>query len=123
MKIEKIGQISIPVKDVDRAITFYRDILGLTFLFRAGEKLAFLDCGGVRLSLSIAEEGEFDHPSSILYFTVADIAASWRELIDAGAVALREPHVIAKLGTTEVWMAFFRDTENNVHALMSEVPA
>lgn len=123
MKIEKVGQISIPVKDLDRAIAFYRDVLGLTFLFRAGEKLAFLDCGGVRISLSIAEEGEFDHPGSILYFTVADIAASWRELMDAGVAGLREPHMIAKLGATEVWMAFFRDGEGNVHALMSEVAA
>jgi predicted enzyme related to lactoylglutathione lyase len=121
MKIEKIGQVSIPVKDVDRALAFYRDVLGLTFLFRAGDKLAFVDCGGVRIALSIAEEGEFDHASSILYFTVSDIHASWQDLAAAGVEALREPHVIAKLGTTEVWMAFFRDTERNVHALMSEV--
>lgn len=122
MQIEKIGQISIPVKDVERALAFYRDVLGLKFLFRAGEKLAFVECGGVRIALSIADAPEFDHPSSILYFTVSDVQASWSELTSAGAEALREPHVIAKLGTTEVWMAFFRDSENNVHALMSEVP-
>lgn len=121
MKIEKIGQVSIPVHDVDRALAFYRDTLGLTFLFRAGENLAFLDCGGVRILLSKPDAPEFDHPSSILYFDVDDIAAAWRELTSAGAEAMREPHVIAKLGDKEVWMAFFRDPDRNVHALMSEV--
>lgn len=122
MKIEKIGQIAIPVSDVDRAIAFYRDVLGLQFLFRAGENLAFFDCGGVRILLDKPEDAGFASHSSVVYFSVAEIRASFDELTQRGAEAIREPHLIARVGDREVWMAFFRDPHRNVLALMSEVP-
>jgi len=62
----QIGQIAITVKDVERAVHFYRDALGMRFLFQAGG-LAFFDCGGVRLMLSVPEKPEYNHPASILY--------------------------------------------------------
>jgi predicted enzyme related to lactoylglutathione lyase len=123
MLVEKIGQIAIPVTDVDRAIAFYRDTLGLTFLFRAGENLAFFDCGGVRLLLDRPEEPHFAAHSSVIYFTVSDIATAFEEVRAAGAKTVREPHVIARLAEREVWMAFFHDPDENLLALMSEVPA
>ena len=92
--LTRIGQIAINAHDVDRATAFYRDVLGLTHLFRAGQ-LSFFDCGGVRLMLDKPEKPEFDHPSSILYFTVPDIAAAHRQM-KAGNVHFEdEPHVIA----------------------------
>ena len=120
-KLSRIGQIAVNARDVDRATAFYRDILGLHHLFRAGQ-LSFFDCGGVRLMLDKAEKPEFDHPSSILYFQVGDIRAAHIRLKDAGAKFEDEPHVIAQMPKCELWMTFFRDSENNLLALMSEVP-
>ena len=118
----RIGQIAIVCKDVARATAFYRDTLGFRFLFAAGPNLSFFDCGGVRLMLDRAEKPEFDHPSSILYFQVGDIRAAHKRFKDAGAKFEDEPHVIAQMREYDLWMTFFRDSENNMLALMSEVP-
>ena len=119
--LTRIGQIAINVHDVDRAVNFYRDVLGLRFLFRAGEKMAFFDCGGVRLMLSLPETPEYDHPGSVLYYQVADIGAAHRALVSRGTRFEGDPHLIAKMPDHELWMVFGRDTEGNVFALMSEV--
>ena len=119
--LSRIGQIAINAHDVDRATAFYRDVLGLKHLFRAGQ-LSFFDCGGVRLMLDKPEKPEFDHPSSIIYFQVGDIRATRARIKDAGAKFEDEPHVIAQMPTYDLWMTFFRDTEGNLLALMSEVP-
>lgn len=118
--LSRIGQISMTAKDLDRAIGFYRDTLGLPFLFKAPPQLAFFDCGGVRLLLDAPEDKEFDHPGSILYFAVDDIRQMHQALVSRGVKFRREPHLIAKLPDREVWMAFFDDTEGNTLALMSE---
>ncbi len=115
-----IGQIAINAHDVDRATAFYRDVLGLQHLFRAGQ-LSFFNCGGVRLMLDKPEKPEFDHPSSILYFQVGDIRATHQRLQAAGVRFEDEPHVIARMPKYDLWMTFFRDSENNLLALMSEV--
>jgi predicted enzyme related to lactoylglutathione lyase len=120
--ITRLGQVAINAHDVARATAFYRDVLGLRFLFAAGQ-LAFFDCGGVRLMLDKAENPEFDHPSSILYFSVPDIQAAHRRLVDAGVAIVGEPNIIAKMPDHDLWMSFFRDTEGNVMALMCEVRA
>lgn len=119
--LTRIGQIAVNAHDVDRATAFYRDVLGLTHLFRAGQ-LSFFDCGGVRLMLDKAEKPEFDHPSSILYFQVADIQATFQRLKSGGAKFEDEPHLLARMPKYDLWMTFFRDTEGNLLALMSEVP-
>jgi methylmalonyl-CoA/ethylmalonyl-CoA epimerase len=119
--ITRVGQIAIRVHDVERATAFYRDKLGLPLLFTAGN-LAFFNCGGVRLMLDIPEKPEFDHPSSILYFAVPDIAAAHREMLATGVRFEDEPHVIARMPDHDLWMTFFRDSEQNLLALMSEVP-
>ena len=118
--LARIGQIAINAHDVDRATAFYRDVLGLPHLFRAGQ-LSFFDCGGVRLMLDKAEKPEFDHPSSIIYFQVRDIRATHQRIRAAGARFEDEPHVIAQMPKHDLWMTFFRDTEGNLLALMSEV--
>jgi methylmalonyl-CoA/ethylmalonyl-CoA epimerase len=120
--ITRLGQIAIHVRDLDRATAFYRDALGLTFLFAAPPGMAFFDCGGVRLMLARAEKPEFDHPSSILYFAVPDIAAAHQRLSDLGVRFEAPPHLVAPMPTYDLWMGFFRDSENNLMALMSEVP-
>jgi catechol 2,3-dioxygenase-like lactoylglutathione lyase family enzyme len=118
--ITGLGQIAINAHDLQRATAFYRDKLGLRLLFTAG-KLAFFDCGGVRLMLDVAEKPEFDHPSSILYFRVPDINAAHRQLVANHVRFEDEPHVIARMPDHDLWMTFFRDSEGNLLALMSEV--
>jgi len=117
----RIGQIAVVVQDLDRAVAFYRDTLGMRFLFQAPPKLAFFDCGGVRLMLDVPEEEEFKHASSILYYKVDDIQATWATLRDRGVEFRDEPHMVARMPDHELWMTFFRDTEGNTLALMSEV--
>ena len=119
--ISRIGQIAINAHDVERACAFYQDKLGLKFLFKAGPGLAFFDCGGVRLMLTRPEKPEFDHPSSVLYFAVANIQAAYRALKESGVHFEDEPHVVARMPDHDLWMAFFRDTEGNLLGLMSEV--
>jgi methylmalonyl-CoA/ethylmalonyl-CoA epimerase len=119
--ITRLGQIAINAKDVDRAAAFYQDVLGLKLLFKAPPGLAFFDCGGVRLMLDRAEKAEFDHPSSVLYFAVPDIQAAYGKLKESGVHFEDEPHVIAKMPAHDLWMTFFRDSEANLLALMSEV--
>ena len=118
--VTSVGQISIRVHNIDRAVVFYRDALGLDFLFDAGP-LAFLMCGDVRLMLTKPETDEFDHPSSTLYFCVEDIEAARAELVERGVPFDDEPHLIARMPDHELWMTFFRDPDRNLHGLMSEV--
>ena len=120
LELTQIGQIAINVTDLQRAVAFYRDILGMRFLFQAPGGLAFFDIGGVRLMLGVAEKPEFSHPASTLYYKVDDIQAAYQTLIDRGVTFLDEPHLIARLPAHELWMTFFRDSEDNVLALMEE---
>lgn len=117
--LERIGQIAIPVHDVPRAIAFYRDLLGLRHLFDAPPSMAFFDCGGVRLMLTIPQ-GPHDHPSSILYFTVSDLEATYASLRERGVEFIDAPHIISRMSGMELWMAFFRDPDGNVMGLMQE---
>ena len=119
--ISRVGQIAINVHDLDRATAFWRDKLGLSLLFTAG-KLAFFECGGVCLMLDIAEKPEFDHPSSILYFPVPEVAAAHREMLASGVRFEDQPRMITRMPNHDLWMTFSRDSEQNLLALMSEVP-
>jgi predicted enzyme related to lactoylglutathione lyase len=119
--LDRIGQIAINVHDIGRAVQFYRDTLGMKFLFEV-PRLAFFDCGGVRLMLGTAETKEFDHPASVLYYKVQDLTASYDSLRKRGVDFIDKPHLIAQLEHHDLWMAFFRDSEGNTLALMSEVP-
>jgi len=119
--VKRIGQIHVNVKDLARAVVFYRDVLGLRFLFEV-PNMAFFECGGVRLMLGVAEKAELEHPASILYYEVTDIGASSAALKSRGVPFEAEPHKVADLGDRDLWLGFFRDSESNVVALMSEVP-
>jgi predicted enzyme related to lactoylglutathione lyase len=117
--LQRIHQVSIRTRDTARAVAFYRDTLGLKLLFEAPPRLAFFDCGGVRLMLS-PPEPEFDHQGSVLYFAVDDIKAAHTALAAAGVTFRTAPHMVAKLPDREVWLTDFQDSEGNVLALMSE---
>ena len=119
--LTQIGQVSVNVHNLERAAAFYRDALGMKHLFTV-PKMAFFDCGGLRLMLAIPEKAEFDHPSSILYFKVDDIQAAYDTLVSRGVAFEAKPILVAPLATHDLWVAFFRDSENNLLSLMSEVP-
>ena len=119
-EISGIGQIAVRVHDLDRAVEFYGQKLGLPHLFSVSG-LAFFDCGGIRLMLSTPEKAEFDHPGSIIYYKVADIQGAYETLLARGVQFEDSPHLIAQLETHDLWMAFFLDSENNLLGLMSEV--
>jgi catechol 2,3-dioxygenase-like lactoylglutathione lyase family enzyme len=120
--LTRIAQVALVVHDVERAAAFYGGALGMKELFRFPPKLAFFDCAGTRLMLSLPEKPEFDHPNSILYFDVPDIREAHQALRERGVPFEDEPHFIAKLETADLWMCFFRDPEGNVLAIQSEVP-
>ena len=122
VSLSQIMQIALTVKDIERAVEFYRDTLGMKLLFRAPAKLAFFDAGGVRLMLSEPEQGQQPGTeSSVLYFRVADIQAAHAALVAAGVRFMEPPHLIARMPDHDLWMGAFKDSEDNLLALMSEV--
>ena len=121
LSLSTIGQIAITVSQVDQAIAFYRDKLGMKLLFQI-PNMGFFDCGGIRLMLTDFEETSGEIHSSILYFKVADIQQAQQELAGRGVTFEGEPAMIARMPDHDLWMAFFRDLDRNLLALMSEVP-
>jgi len=118
VKLATIGQISRNVRNIEAATTWYGDVLGLEHLYSFG-KLAFFDCGGVRLFLSETDAGGTD---SIIYFSVPDIHAAQVELGKRGIEFINAPHMIHKHADgAEEWMAFFKDNEERPLAIMSRV--
>jgi len=120
--LSRIGQIYVPVQDLARATRFYRDILGMTFLFEV-PGMAFFDCGGIRLMLGTPEDKSAARPATIIYYLVEDIQDAYATLKGRGAHFEREPHFLAKLATGDLWMTFLRDSEDNMLGLQSEVRA
>jgi catechol 2,3-dioxygenase-like lactoylglutathione lyase family enzyme len=121
IQLGRLGQIAMPASDLDHAVAFYRDQLGIPFLFRV-PNLAFFDCAGVRLMLSAPEGTATDSHGSVLYFTVDDIQAAYTTLRARGVPFDDEPHIIANMDTYDLWMTFFRDPDGNLLAIMSEAP-
>ena len=122
--LSRIGQIAMTVEDLPRAVAFYRDVLGMRFLFEAPPAMAFFDCGGVRLMMSLPEEkGEVagQRFGSIIYYTVPDIQQAAAVLVARGVTFAAAPHVVARLPHADLWMGFLRDPDHNMLAIMSEV--
>ena len=121
VRLNCIGQIAINVRNVPVAIAFYRDVLGMTFLFEL-PTMGFFECGGVRLMLAKAESPEFDHRASLIYYKVDDIQQTFESLSQHGVEFAAPPRLVAPMPDHDLWMAFFRDPDQNALALMSEVP-
>ncbi|HVU17301.1 MAG TPA: VOC family protein [Candidatus Didemnitutus sp.] len=120
--LNEIGQIAITVADVAAATAFYRDVLGLKFLFAAGPRLAFFAAGGIRLMITRPDGAGEPGKNSILYFRVSDIQTTYDSLVQKGATPGAPPNRVARMPDHDLWIAEVRDPENNVIALMSEVP-
>lgn len=119
--LSQIEQIAVNAHDLDRAVEFYRDKLGMKHLFTVPPNLAFFDCDGIRLLLSLPAKPEFDHPSSIIYFKVDDIQQATQTLSERGVHFEEQPIFVADMGTYDLWLASFRDSEDNLLALMGHV--
>jgi len=119
LKDAKIGQILIPVENLERAVSFYRDVLGLPFLFQAPPQMAFFNCGGIRLLVGVAPAQQ---RGSAIYFQVQDIQGVATELKGKGVGFGHDPHIVHRTPNLEVWLAEFKDPDGNQLALMSEVP-
>ena len=120
--LKTIGQIAVPVADLERAVAFYRDTLGMTFLFQVPPGLAFFDLDGVRLLLDVPAKAQPRNYSSIIYYKVSDLQAAYQILTARGVTFEQAPHWVAKMPDHELWMAFFRDPDDNLLALMCEIP-
>ena len=116
-----IGQIALTVSDVAKALQFYRDILGLPFLFQPSSDLAFLQAGTVRLMLSTPQGAGTVGANSVLYFTVSNISATYDKLVAKGAKAERAPQLAAKMPDHQLWLGFIRDFDGNLLGLMEEI--
>jgi catechol 2,3-dioxygenase-like lactoylglutathione lyase family enzyme len=115
-----IGQIHVSVTDVDRSVAFYRDVLGIPFLFRVpGQSMAFFDCGGVRLYLGKPESPEF-RSMPLLYFVVEDVDEAYETLAARGVEFAGPPHVVHRTESAELRMAFFTDPDGSHLAVMAE---
>ena len=119
-RISRIGQIHIPVQDLARATRFYRETLGMVFLFEV-PRMAFFDCGGIRLMLGVPEDGSAAKPATIIYYQVDDIHAAYETLKSRGVRFEDKPHFVAKLASGDLWMTFLRDSEDNMLSITSEV--
>ncbi len=117
-----VGQLMIPVADVDAGVAFYRDVLGLPFLFAAPPQMAFFMCGAVRLLIGVLPPGQAAQRGGAIYFKVADIAAVHAHLARQGVPFQQPPHLVHKTAQSELWLANFTDPDGNQLALMSEVP-
>jgi methylmalonyl-CoA/ethylmalonyl-CoA epimerase len=118
--LDNITQIALTVRDLTRAKAFYGDILGMRFLFSAGA-MEFFQCGAIRLMLGLSEHQPITPAGTILYFKVPDIHATHASLRDRGVFFLQPPHLIARMATHDLWLAVFKDLDDNTLALMGEI--
>ena len=120
--ITGFAQVALNVRDLDRAVAFYRDVLGLTFLFSAPPSLAFLQCGPTRVMLNGNSQAPPPTGGPILYYAVPDIQTAFTAITAKGAPIKEAPKAIARVGGRDVWLGFTEDPDGHPVGLMSEVP-
>ena len=119
-QLSEIGQIAITVSDINTALRFYRDALGLKFLFNPSPELAFLSAGSIRIMLSTPSESGKAGENSILYFKVSNLDAAYSAIVQRGAQSERAPQLTARMPDHELWIGFLRDPDGNLVGLMEE---
>jgi methylmalonyl-CoA/ethylmalonyl-CoA epimerase len=119
VQLNEIAQVALSVLDLTAAKEFYRDVLGMRFLFDAGA-MAFFQCGTVRLVIGVSEK-PFGNEGTILYFRVPDIRQVHAALTAHGVPFVQEPHLVARMKSHDLWLAFLKDPAGNTLGLMSEI--
>jgi methylmalonyl-CoA/ethylmalonyl-CoA epimerase len=117
-----VAQLMIPVENFDTGVSFYRDVLGIPFLFAAPPQMAFFMCGSVRLLVGVMPAGQSPQRGSAIYFNVPDIQAVYTTLSAKGVSFVAPPHVVNRTPKSELWLSEFKDPDGNQLALMAEVP-
>ncbi len=117
-----VAQIMIPIEDFDRGVSFYRDVLGIPFVFAAPPQMAFFSCGPVRLLVGVMPPGQGTQRGSAIYFKVSDIQSTFAELEAKGVEFVATPHLVNRGPKAELWLAEFKDPDGNQLALMAEIP-
>jgi predicted enzyme related to lactoylglutathione lyase len=115
-----VAQIMIPVQNLDRAVQFYRETLGVPFLFTAPPQMAFFQCGTVRLLVGVPPAGQSAQRGSAIYFQVTDIQSVYEALLGHGIEFQAQPHVVHRTAEMELWLSEFRDPDGNQLALMGQ---
>lgn len=118
----KVAQLLIPVENLEKGLSFYKDVLGLPFLFSAPPQMAFFNCGGIRLLVGVMPEGEAAQRGATIYFQVSDIQGVHASLSDKGVSFRANPHMVHRTPESELWLAEFTDPDGNQLALMSDIP-
>lgn len=118
-----VGQSMVPVPDVAHAVQYYRDVLGLPFLFAAPPQTAFFQCGDVRLLVGVPESAEHQQRGGTVGFRVRDIQAVHATLSARGVAFQASPHVVHRTATSELQLAALRDPDGNQLSLMADVSA
>jgi methylmalonyl-CoA/ethylmalonyl-CoA epimerase len=118
----KVAQLLIPIENFEKGVAFYKDVLGLPFLFAAPPQMAFFNCGGVRLLVGVMPPGQKAQRGSAVYFQVPDIHAVYSSLKAKGVTFAAEPHIVNRNPKSELWLAEFTDLDGNQLALMGEAP-
>jgi methylmalonyl-CoA/ethylmalonyl-CoA epimerase len=116
-----VAQLMIPVENFDAGVSFYRDVLGIPFLFAAPPQMAFFMCGSVRLLVGVMPAGQTPQRGSAIYFKVSDIQAVYSSLSAKGVTFVAAPHVVNRTAKSELWLSEFKDPDGNQLALMAEV--
>lgn len=119
-ELKSVGQILIPVSDVDRAVAFYQDVLGLPVLMRF-PGIAFMDADGIRLYLATVPQAEFQGRASV-YFWVDDVTGAHRRLVERGALDRERPSLVWEAPDYDFWLAFVADPDGNNIGLMRNAP-
>ncbi|HJQ99796.1 MAG TPA: VOC family protein [Candidatus Polarisedimenticolaceae bacterium] len=121
--VKGVAQLAMTVGNVERSVAFYRDVVGLKFLFTAPPGLGFLECGGTRLMLATRESGGPDEAHPAVYYRVDSVRDAAADLTARGIALHKEPHVIAKLPHADLWLAFILDPDGHLVGFMSEEKA
>jgi lactoylglutathione lyase len=123
IKLSNLSYVIIYVKDAQKALPFYKDILGMK-VKNDDDNWIELETGATTLALhgneelkTIARDGQ-----PVLVFSVEDIHGTYKALQAKGIKFNNEPHTVCEAGPEQVGMsADFRDPEGNLLSIFGMV--
>lgn len=116
----RLMQITLPVKDLDRSVAFYRDSLGMTVRLRGKRAAMMLDAGGFSLRLEQSDKVEPGEGVEI-YFSDPGLSR-FKALSERGVKFIGPPEIAGRLDGKEIRLAEFTDPDGHAVGLMGEAP-
>jgi predicted enzyme related to lactoylglutathione lyase len=111
--IIRVWDVTFAVNDLEQAVEFYENVLGLQKKYQFSTYAGF-DCGGVEIGLVPGRTTEVQENAPCVDFLVRDVDEAYRTLCERGVRFLKEPH-------DTVWgshIALFTDPDGNVLQLV-----